>query len=114
LADRLGAHVELEGDWLQERDGALPRTAARSDDAPGTAASSGPGAPVQLLFGEGPGGFVASGEEAALTALAERTSVRLIGTVGGDSLSIGVGCERLEASLPELECAHAALEELFA
>jgi phosphoribosylformylglycinamidine synthase len=64
----------------------------------------------QALFGEGPGGFLLSGERAALEALGERTALRLIGVVGGASLRIeGV----LETPLAALEQAHASLAELF-
>ncbi|HTZ86680.1 MAG TPA: phosphoribosylformylglycinamidine synthase subunit PurL [Solirubrobacteraceae bacterium] len=78
--------------------------------------AGGMGAEVELdgneaaLFGEGPGGFVLSGERAALEALSEHTSVRVLGTVGGDSLCIaGV----LKLSLARLAEAHGALAELF-
>lgn len=47
------------------------------------------GEPLARLFGEGPGGFVVSGEPGALArALPD---ARLIGTVGGGSLRIGEG-----------------------
>jgi phosphoribosylformylglycinamidine synthase len=66
------------------------------------------------LFGEGPGGFVLSAERRALLALAERTPVRIIGAVGGQTLTIATGEERIEATLAELAEAHGALGELFA
>ncbi len=40
------------------------------------------------LFGEGSGGFVVSGGEHELRALAELTPVRIVGGVGGDVLRI--------------------------
>jgi phosphoribosylformylglycinamidine synthase subunit PurL len=79
--------------------------------------AGGIGARVELQgepFGEGSGGFVLSGSEQALRALADRTSVRILGTVGGDSLSIAAGDEQIDLSLPELSRSHAALGELFA
>jgi phosphoribosylformylglycinamidine synthase len=66
------------------------------------------------LFGEAPGGFVVSGSAEAMTALAERTSVTVIGTVGGGALTIRCGAQELELTLPELSHAHGALARLFA
>jgi phosphoribosylformylglycinamidine synthase len=63
------------------------------------------------LFGECSGAFVVSGEGDALRALEERTSVRVIGVVGGDSLVIG---SAVAVTLAELREAHGALAELFA
>jgi phosphoribosylformylglycinamidine synthase len=66
---------------------------------------------LEALFGEGSGGFVVSGHEQALRSLFAQTTVRIVGEVGGDTLSIdGV----LELSLAELSQAHSALAELFA
>jgi phosphoribosylformylglycinamidine synthase len=66
------------------------------------------------LFGEGPGGFVVSGDEDALRALGERTPVRTIGAVGGDALRISLPAEAtLSTTLTELKDAHGALAELF-
>jgi phosphoribosylformylglycinamidine synthase subunit PurL len=62
------------------------------------------------LFGEGAGGFVVSGEPAALDALAERTPVRVLGTVGGESLSVA---GLLDVPLQELADAYSSLAELF-
>jgi phosphoribosylformylglycinamidine synthase len=66
------------------------------------------------LFGEGPGGFVVSGPSAALGELGEHATVRRLGRVGGDALTIG-GDDQLSLaiSLQELARAHASLEELF-
>jgi hypothetical protein len=65
------------------------------------------------LFGEGSGGFIVSGEEAALRELADEVSLRLIGSVGGDILAIELADERLTVSIAELAEAHGSLEELF-
>ena len=68
---------------------------------------------MSTLFGEGPGGFVVSGPEQALRSLGEKTTLQLIGTVGGEVLRITLGGERLEVGLADLTRAHAALGELF-
>ncbi|HYB23658.1 MAG TPA: hypothetical protein VED41_07665, partial [Solirubrobacteraceae bacterium] len=71
--------------------------------------------------GEGPGGFLVSASADALHALAGSagTRVAIIGTVGGEALTIraasspeGEGAG-LAASLDELADAHARLGELF-
>jgi phosphoribosylformylglycinamidine (FGAM) synthase-like enzyme len=66
------------------------------------------------LFGEGCGGFILSGSQQALQALSDRTSVRHVGTVGGDSLSVLTGDIHVELTLDEMADAHGALAELFA
>jgi phosphoribosylformylglycinamidine synthase len=66
------------------------------------------------LFGEGSGGFILSGGEQQLKALSDRTTVRIVGTVGGTSLSIVAGDVHVELTLDELAHAHGALAELFA
>jgi phosphoribosylformylglycinamidine synthase len=65
----------------------------------------------QRLFGECSGAFVVSGEESALRALGERTSVEQIGKVGGQALVVG---SQIDVGLAELREAHGALAELFA
>ena len=65
------------------------------------------------LFGVGAGRFIVSGGEAALRALGERTPVRLIGTVGGERLSLRSGEAWIELELGSLMDAHAALGALF-
>ncbi len=66
------------------------------------------------LFGEAPGrGFVVSGSEEALRALGERLALRLLGTVGADTLRVTCGEERIELSLAELRAAQGALAPLF-
>jgi phosphoribosylformylglycinamidine synthase subunit PurL len=87
---------------------------------------------LALLFGEGPGAFLLSGEERELAALeASRVPVRLIGEVGGEALEIAIldadrdrleiarpgeggGAPVLSLTLAELAHAHRALERLFA
>ena len=69
---------------------------------------------AQLLFGESPGtGFVVSGSEAALRALAERIDLDILGTVGGDTLDVTIGDAHIVATLAELREAHSALAPLF-
>jgi phosphoribosylformylglycinamidine synthase II len=68
----------------------------------------------ETLFGESPGsGFVVSGSEAALRALAERVELDILGTVGGDALDVTSGDARVVATLDELREAHGALAPLF-
>ncbi len=84
LAGGLGAEIELGGDDVT----------------------------LEALFGEGPGGFVVSGDGDALEELGARVPVRMIGTVGGEVLTIaGAG---IEITLAELRTAHASLAQLFA
>jgi len=66
------------------------------------------------LFGEGPGGFLVSGEAAALEELVTHAPLRRLGTVGGDSLAIEAAGEgAILASLEDLARAHGKLAELF-
>jgi phosphoribosylformylglycinamidine synthase len=70
------------------------------------------------LFGEGPGGFVLSGPEPALRALAERgVAVSILGRVGGDRLRIQTPRAdpgaALDLPLERLAESHRALEALF-
>jgi phosphoribosylformylglycinamidine synthase II len=69
--------------------------------------------PRTRLFGEGPGGFVVSGEREALVELSERLPLHVVGTVGGDALSVRIAEHAVSVSLDELRGAHAALERLF-
>jgi phosphoribosylformylglycinamidine synthase subunit PurL len=69
--------------------------------------------PLRALFGEGPGGFIVSGSEAALRDLAGHTPVFVLGAVGGQQLSIAVAETRIELELEALREAHAALAGLF-
>jgi phosphoribosylformylglycinamidine synthase len=66
------------------------------------------------LFGEGAGGFVVSGAEDALRALAATTPVAIIGTVGGDTLTIRASGCLIEASVVEMTAANSALAAMFA
>ncbi|HWC48350.1 MAG TPA: phosphoribosylformylglycinamidine synthase subunit PurL [Solirubrobacterales bacterium] len=62
--------------------------------------------PTEALFGEGPGGFLASGNRATL----EELGAVLIGTVGGDNISIGAGDRSLSIALSEAERAWHSLD----
>jgi phosphoribosylformylglycinamidine synthase len=94
LAARLGAEVELTASSFQ------PPTDAT--DA------------MRALFGESPGGFLVSGEHAALEQLGRRTHVALLGTVGGGRLQISLPSARVSVSLQDMASAHGRLQELFA
>jgi phosphoribosylformylglycinamidine synthase subunit PurL len=61
--------------------------------------------PEEALFGEGPGGFLVSGDRATL----EELGAVLIGTVGGEEISIGAGDRSLSVSLAEAESAWRSL-----
>jgi phosphoribosylformylglycinamidine synthase len=77
-------------------------------------ASSLAGDELTALFGEGAGGFVVSGQPAALRELAARVAVRPLGAVGGERLAIRWGRdEAIEVALDELARAHRSLEKLF-
>jgi phosphoribosylformylglycinamidine synthase subunit PurL len=65
------------------------------------------------LFGEAPGGFLVSGTPSGVRSLGRRTPTRVIGTVGGDSLRIAIGGERIAVTLDALGIAHGALAGLF-
>ncbi len=108
LAGGLGAQVELpEGLWE-----VIPL-------APHQPGAGAPGSTLltAALFGEGPGGFVVSGDAQALRALRERVPTVWIGTVGDDVLSIveagAPAGTMLTLTLDELARAHGALRALF-
>ena len=61
--------------------------------------------PEEALFGEGPGGFLVSGDRAAL----EELGAVLIGSVGGEQISIGAGDRSLAVSLGDAEGAWSSL-----
>ncbi len=66
------------------------------------------------LFGEGPGtGFVVSGSEDELRRLAQQVPLDIVGTVGGDALTLTAGEVRVVVSLTDLSAANAALATLF-
>jgi phosphoribosylformylglycinamidine synthase subunit PurL len=71
-------------------------------------------AAADTLFGECSGGFLVSGAEQALHRLGAGARVLVIGSVGGDALTVAAaGGMLLEIPLAELAQAHAALSELF-
>jgi phosphoribosylformylglycinamidine synthase II len=94
LAGRLGASVTLPAGLLADEGfaGALA---------------------LQALFGEGPGGFVVSGDARALEALSRHTRALALGTVGGEELSLAAGDAEVRLSLGDLHLSHGALAELF-
>jgi phosphoribosylformylglycinamidine synthase len=104
LAGGIGAEVELPTGWPQPVAGA-----GRGD----TGGSDSGDEIFRALFGEGSGGFVVSGSPAALDALAATTPVTVIGTVGGDSLTIAAPGGRIHAGLADLTTANASLKALF-
>ncbi|MFL5833170.1 MAG: phosphoribosylformylglycinamidine synthase subunit PurL [Solirubrobacterales bacterium] len=63
--------------------------------------------PEEALFGEGPGGFVVSGDRAVL----EQLGATLLGKVGGTRIEIGAGDHSLGVSLAEAERAWHSLSE---
>jgi phosphoribosylformylglycinamidine synthase len=69
--------------------------------------------PLRALFGEGSGGFIVSGSEAALRGLARHTPVFVLGAVGGQSLSIAVAETRIDLELDQLRAAYGSLAALF-
>jgi phosphoribosylformylglycinamidine synthase len=76
----------------------------------------GPGDDLAGLFGEGPGGFVVGGSAEALRDLGTRVPVRVLGTVGGDALTIvraASGAPEITMSLDELSEVHNGLAEMF-
>jgi phosphoribosylformylglycinamidine synthase subunit PurL len=121
LAGAMGARIALADmeDWAGPRGGAT-----------GDGRGDPERAPMRALFGEGSGGFLVSGPEQALNALSEQVlralseqapnalseqvPVRVIGAVGGESLSIAAGEDSVELTLAELARAYDALAELFA
>jgi phosphoribosylformylglycinamidine synthase len=78
--------------------------------------AAGPGDDLAGLFGEGPGGFVVGGSAEALRELGTRVPVRVLGTVGGDALTIvraESGGPAITVSLDELSEIHNGLAEMF-
>ena len=69
--------------------------------------------PLRALFGEGPGGFLVTGGDAELRALGEHIALRILGSVGGNQLTIIAGEARVEISLELLREAHGSLAALF-
>ena len=107
LAGELGAEVDLGKDLREAMSPAATGPAAVSPASTAVTAA---------LFGEGPGGFLVSGSERSLSGLGGGVPVRIIGTVGGDRLTIGDGDgdgAAVDVTLAELAQAHAALGRLF-
>ncbi|HLI31755.1 MAG TPA: phosphoribosylformylglycinamidine synthase subunit PurL [Solirubrobacteraceae bacterium] len=109
LASGLGARIDLRRvlEHLARIGAAECKEGARGLSAAETA-----------LFGEGPGGFLVSGEEASLTELAAGAPLMIIGGVGGEALVIeGIGGPGEEGALAleisALRAAYASLAELF-
>jgi phosphoribosylformylglycinamidine synthase subunit PurL len=63
--------------------------------------------PTEALFGEGPGGFLVTGDRTTL----EELGAVLIGTVGGDNISVGAGDRSLSITLAEAERAWHSLDD---
>jgi phosphoribosylformylglycinamidine synthase II len=71
------------------------------------------------LFGEGPGGFLVSGPAGAIEALSGRARVRVLGTVGGEELTIeltdGAGRRTVTLALADLSSSYSkGLADYFA
>jgi phosphoribosylformylglycinamidine synthase II len=122
LEGGIGAQVEL-GEHLWEAAALEPRGSVPEGSSAVGAEPSPPraGAEATLLatalFGEGPGGFIVSGEARALRTLGERVPLVVIGRVGDDVLSIveagATAGTMLTVTLDELAAAHASLAQLF-
>ena len=69
----------------------------------------------ELLFGEGPGGFVLSGQRAALEALGgEDLEVFVCGEVGGERLTVAMQPAAIDVALEAMREAHSeGLDEFF-
>ncbi len=104
LAGGLGAEVELGGELAYGREAAHGGEVVHGE---------GGGDPFEILFGEGPGGFLVSGPVSGVRSLGRRTYVRVIGTVRGQELRIAVGGQSVNWPLEELSGAHQSLAELF-
>ncbi len=89
IASGIGADVDLSDS---------PTADPRAADSP-------PADPLTVLFGEGPGRFVLSGDEASLRSIPGAT---VIGTVGGDDVRIRVGETLVDVGVEELRSANDA------
>ncbi len=67
--------------------------------------------PLRALFGEAPGGFVVTGNRAALEGLADGVRVLLLGEAGGSRIEIAAGEDSLSLELTEAERAWRSLPE---
>jgi phosphoribosylformylglycinamidine synthase len=70
--------------------------------------------PLRALFGEAPGGFIVTGRESDVRALAASVQLTIIGSVSGNQLTIAAGDAHIELSLDVLREAHGSLSALFA
>ena len=70
--------------------------------------------PLRALFGEAPGGFIVTGGDGELRALAEHIELHIVGSVSGNRLTIVAGEARIELSLELMREAHGSLAALFA
>ncbi|MDQ6749647.1 MAG: phosphoribosylformylglycinamidine synthase subunit PurL [Actinomycetota bacterium] len=61
---------------------------------------------LELLFGEGPGGFVLSGSREGFAALAQRTAVTVVGEVGGDTLTLTYDDREVAVTVDALRAVH--------
>jgi phosphoribosylformylglycinamidine synthase len=68
----------------------------------------------ELLFGEGPGGFIVSGSREALAELGERVYVTVIGEAGGDRLEISAAGAELDVGLSDAGAAWRSLGDKLA
>jgi phosphoribosylformylglycinamidine synthase len=69
--------------------------------------------PIEALFGEGSGGFLLSGDRAALESLAgDEVAVLYLGEVGGDQLEIAAGDQSLTLPLADATQAWHSLGDL--
>ncbi|MFI5009892.1 MAG: AIR synthase related protein, partial [Solirubrobacterales bacterium] len=107
LAGGLGVEVEIDPAPTGVGDPLLG-----SEDDPALVGEGDLAAYVSL-FGEASGGFLVSGTPSGVRSLGRRTPTRVIGTVGGDSLRIAIGGERIAVTLDALGTAHGALAGLF-
>jgi phosphoribosylformylglycinamidine synthase subunit PurL len=96
IAGGIGAHVDLSGVPVPP----APRSAAVGAATPGS-----PADPLTVFFGEGPGRFVLSGDEASLRSIPGAT---VIGTVGGDDVRIRAGETLVDVGVEELRSANDA------
>jgi phosphoribosylformylglycinamidine synthase len=107
LAGGLGADVVLDPAIAHPGAGAFSSGEASDADAGDELGASRDAGAVGVLFGEGSGGFLVSGSEAALAALAQRVQTRPIGEVGGEDVTISIGGEAaIELPLERLRAAH--------
>jgi hypothetical protein len=81
----------------------------------GSSSVDGGGRSVQeALFGEGTGGFLLSGGREALESMtAAGVDAQIIGEVGGDSVEIEAGEERLSLGLEEARAAWQSLAQVM-